>query len=74
MSEPTDEVFVINGAEVTPRGLAEARQELAYRSPFNAGFYPRFAELTEHERTVSVLDARNYLRALASIVPGVDRG
>ncbi|GAA0495011.1 hypothetical protein Ade02nite_19350 [Paractinoplanes deccanensis] len=64
-----DEFFTINGVEVTPRMLAEARQELARRSPFNAGFYPAFDELTEQEQKVSELEARNYLRALTALLP-----
>lgn len=67
------ETFVINGVEITPRQLAEARQAMAHRSPFNAGFYPPFDELTEHEQTTSVLDAQNYLIALADVVPGATR-
>lgn len=67
------ETFVINGVGITPRQLAESRQELACRSPFNAGFYPAFSELSQHERDVSVLDAQNYLIALAGLVPGVTR-
>lgn len=43
--------------------LARARQQLAHR----AGFLPRptWEQLTEQERTLSLLDARNYLRAAA---------
>ncbi len=67
------ETFVINGVEITPRQLAEARQAMAHRSPFSAGFYPTFAELSEHEQRTSELDAQNYLIALADLVPGVTR-
>jgi hypothetical protein len=66
-------MFVINGVEITPRQLAEARQEMARRSPFNAGFYPAFADLSEQEQRSSELDAQNYLIALADIAPGVTR-
>lgn len=67
------ETFVINGVEITPRQLAEARQAMAHRSPFNAGFYPTFADLTEHEQRTSELEAQNYLIALANLAPGVTR-
>ncbi|GIM88864.1 hypothetical protein [Paractinoplanes toevensis] len=67
----SDETFTINGVTVTARLLAMARNELARTSVFNAGFIPRFDQLTEHEQTISVLDAGNYLKALARIVPGV---
>lgn len=61
--------IIVNGVEVTARMLAEARQEVAFRSPFNAGFYPQFSGLTEQEQRVAVLDAANYLRALVAIAP-----
>lgn len=61
--------IIINGVEVTARMFAEARQELARKSPFNAGFYPAFADLTEQEQCGSELDAANYLRALVAIAP-----
>lgn len=50
--------------ETDPRvlRLAQARQELAHRGMH----LPTWGELTEHERTMSLLDARNYLRAAAS--------
>ncbi|KOX45273.1 hypothetical protein ADL19_23440 [Streptomyces purpurogeneiscleroticus] len=63
---------MVNGVEVTARMLAEARQELARRSPFNAGFYPTFADLTEQEQRAAEADARNYLRALVTIAPDRD--
>lgn len=62
------ESFTINGVVVTPRMLAVARQELAHRSPFNAGFYPGFDGLTDQEQRVSEVEALNYLRALAELV------
>lgn len=70
LSSDRPEAFVINGVEITPRQLAESRQELACRSPFNAGFYPTFSELSQHEQDMSVLDAQNYLIALAGLAPG----
>lgn len=65
----TDDSIIVNGVAVTARMLAEARQELARKSPFNAGFYPAFSELTEQEQRSSELDAANYLRALVAIAP-----
>lgn len=41
------------------RRLAEARQQLAHE----VGYLPTWGELTDHEREVAMLDARNYLRA-----------
>lgn len=50
--------------ETDPRvlRLAQARQELAHRGMH----LPTWGELTEHERTMALLDARNYLRAAAA--------
>lgn len=65
--------FTVNGTEITARQLAEARQELARRSPLNIDFYPAFTELGEQDQRTSELDARNYLLALADVVPGITR-
>lgn len=70
MVDVDDPSVTVNGVEVTASTLAEARQELARRSPFNAGFYPAFGELTEREQEASVTEARNYLRALVLLAPG----
>lgn len=43
--------------------LAKARQEMANENPFNAGFCPPWDGLSEQEQRLSLLDARNYLRA-----------
>jgi hypothetical protein len=41
------------------RRLAEARQQLAHEGCH----LPTWGELTDHERELAMLDARNYLRA-----------
>lgn len=43
------------------RRLAEARQQLAHEGSHY--FPPAWRELTDHERGLAMLDARNYLRA-----------
>jgi hypothetical protein len=43
--------------------LAKARQQMAHENPFNAGFCPPWGGLSEQEQHLSLLDARNYLRA-----------
>jgi hypothetical protein len=43
--------------------LAQARQQMAHENQFNAGFCPPWDGLTGQEQRLSLLDARNYLRA-----------
>jgi hypothetical protein len=38
MTDASHPSINVNGVDITARRLAEARQELARRSPFNAGF------------------------------------
>lgn len=73
MRSDRPETFFINGAEITPRQLAEARQDLARKSPFNIDLIPAWGGLSEHEQNMSELDAQNYLIALADLVPGATR-
>lgn len=56
--------------------LAKARQQRAHQNPFNAGFCPPWDGLDAQEQRLSLLDARNYLRAaidagLVASVPSV---
>lgn len=59
------QTFTFNGVEISAEELAIARQELAHQG---TGYVPPWAALTVHEREMSVLDARNYLLALARLV------
>lgn len=51
--------------------LAKARQQMANESQFNAGYCPPWDGLSEQEQRLSLLDARNNLRAAlkAGLVP-----
>jgi hypothetical protein len=59
---------LVANPETAARRLAAARQQIAVDNPWNAGFYPPFGQLTEDEQETSTLEARNYLRALASLL------
>lgn len=60
--------------------LAKARQQMAYENPFNV-VCPPWEGLSEQEQHLSLLDARNYLRAALKaglvaasvVVPAADR-
>lgn len=62
MTAPNADLAEIHESDPRVLRLAQARQNLAHR----AMHLPAWHELTEHERTVSLLDARNYLRAAAA--------
>ena len=71
----TDHTTAVDRPEVDdPRvlALAVARQQMAYESPFNF-VCPPWDGLSEQEQHLSLLDARNYLRAAlkAGLVPAV---
>lgn len=63
-----DETLTIAGRPITADSLAQARQQLAAGSPWNAGWY-EWANCSPEEQRVARLDAAGWLRALARLLP-----